>query len=135
MKKIIIIGSRKRDAAEDFIKAWKEFGWNYRDGDIIVSGGCEKGGDWFAEVFAQRVGATKDNGKLIIHLPKKPEDPNDKYAWHQAFYARNYLVAEEGEEDTVVIALVAPDKPGGTENTLKRIREIGIVKEENIKEI
>ena len=72
MKKIIIIGSRRRDSDEDYIQDWNEFRKWYEDGDIIVSGGCPKGGDRFAEVIARKLGLTEDNGKLIIHLPKKP---------------------------------------------------------------
>jgi hypothetical protein len=67
MKKIIIIGSRRRDSDEDYIQDWNEFRKWYEDGDIIVSGGCPKGGDRFAEVIARKLGLTEDNGKLIIH--------------------------------------------------------------------
>ena len=57
-KKIIIIGTRKRDTDEDFQVVWESFRKYYEDGDIIVSGGCKLGGDRFAEVIASRMGLT-----------------------------------------------------------------------------
>lgn len=121
-KKIIIIGSRKRDSSEDYMQVWNEFRKWYEDGDIIVSGGCPKGGDRFAEMIARKLGLTEENGKLIIHLPKKPPRNSPRYIWAQKMYERNTVVANESEPDTIVIACVDPSRKGGTEDTIRKIQ-------------
>ena len=122
-KKIIIIGSRKRDSDDDYMQVWNEFRKWYDDGDIIVSGGCPKGGDRFAEVIATKLGLTEDNGKLIIHLPKKPPRNSPRYEWAKKMYERNTVVAGEAESSTIVIACVSPDRKGGTEDTIRKVKK------------
>ena len=48
MKRIGIVGSRRRNSPEDFLLVQEAFCQIYEEGDIIVSGGCPKGGDAFA---------------------------------------------------------------------------------------
>jgi len=128
-KKIIIIGTRTRDAAGDFQSVYNEFKKWYNNGDIIISGGCPKGGDRFAEVIASRLGSTEANGKLIIHRPKKPLKHAPQYIWAKAFYDRNTVVANESEDDTVIIACVSKSKTGGgTGDTLSKVKKGIIVK-------
>ena len=128
-KKIIIIGSRSRDTSEDFKLVYDEFKKEYVDGDIIISGGCPKGGDRFAEVIASRLGMTEANGQLIIHRPKKPERHSPKYIWAKAFYDRNTVVAKEAEDNTVTIACISKTKTGGgTGDTLSKISKGFIIK-------
>ena len=127
-KKIIIIGSRSRDTNEDFRLVYDEFKKWYKDGDIIISGGCPKGGDRFAEVIASRLGMTETNGQLIIHRPIKPAKHSPKYIWAKAFYDRNTVVAKEAEDNTVTIACISKTKTGGgTGDTLSKITEGVIV--------
>lgn len=128
-RKIIIIGSRSRDTSEDFKLVYDEFKKWYKDGDIIISGGCPKGGDRFAEVIAARLGMTEGNGQLIIHRPTKPPKHSPKYIWAKAFYDRNTVVAKEAEDNTVTIACVSKSKTGGgTGDTLSKITEGFIIK-------
>ena len=47
--KIGIIGTRRRDDKVTFNKIRRRFAEIYTEGDIIVSGGCPKGGDRCAE--------------------------------------------------------------------------------------
>jgi len=109
MKKIIIIGSRRRNTADDYIRIKKQFFAIYRKGDIIVSGGCKKGGDKFAERIA-----------LSFNIPKRIFKPDlKKYGSPAAFFIRNTEVAEFGDE---MIACVAPDRTGGTEDTIKKFK-------------
>ena len=128
-KKIIIIGSRRRDSQEDLEQVWNEFRKWYEDGDIIVSGGCPKGGDRFAEVIASKLGLTEDNGQLIIHLPKKPPRNSPRYEWAKCMYERNTVVAREADPSTIVIACVSPDRQGGTEDTIRKIQRRKILSE------
>ncbi len=121
MKKIIIIGSRLRDADKDFEIVYKEFQKVYNIGDIIISGGCLTGGDRFAEIIARRLNLTEKNGKLIIHRPINPPKGSPRWKWAQVMYDRNTVVAQESESDSVVIACVSEDRKGGTEDTLRKI--------------
>ena len=123
VKKIIIIGSRRRDSQEDLKLVWEQFRLHYEDGDVIISGGCPKGGDRFAEVIAKILGLRESRGELIIHRPNRPPKGSPKWAYTQEFYKRNTLVANEADENTVVIACVSPDRTGGTEDTLRKIKK------------
>ena len=61
-KTIGIVGSRRRDSGKDFMICRDEFLKHYQPGDQIVSGGCPKGGDRFAEMIA------KEFGLSLIHI-------------------------------------------------------------------
>jgi hypothetical protein len=132
-KKIIIVGSRLRDTEGDFKTVFEAFKRFYNEGDIIISGGCPKGGDRFAEIIAQRMGLTEKNGGLIIHRPERPPKGSPKWAYTQAFYKRNGLVANETEEDSIILACVAPNRTGGTEDTIKKVERRGKVDLNNIR--
>lgn len=123
-KKIIIIGSRRRNEIGDYNIVYKEFKKWYENGDVIVSGGCPKGADHFAEIIAEKMGMTEDNGQLIIHKPDPksiPANGSPRYKWAEWYYKRNTVVAKEAEPNTVVIACVSPNRKGGTEDTLRKI--------------
>ena len=111
MKRIGIIGSRRRDSDADFQKCLDAFGTVYEDGDRIVSGGCPKGGDRFAELIAKARGIP-----IMIYYPNW-----DKY--HKAAgFVRNTNIAEDSD---VLIAVVAEDRTGGTEDTIKKAEKLG----------
>lgn len=113
MKKIIIIGSRRRNSHEDFIKVKACFLTIYKKGDIIVSGGCSKGGDKFAEILAEKYCARKPK---IFKAKWKKDGRYNRYAG----FERNTLVAKFGDE---VIACVALDRTGGTEDTIRKFKK------------
>jgi hypothetical protein len=131
MKKIIIIGARKRDTLEDYSQVWDEFRKWYDEGDIIVSGGAKRGGDRFAEMIAKKLDLTEENGKLIIHRVKRPRGRVDLKEFARAAYERNTLIANEVEKNSIVIACVSPDRVGGTEDTIRKVRRRNILKSEN----
>jgi len=118
MKRIGIIGTRRRDSLEDFAQVLKCFMKVYQPGDVIVSGGCKKGGDRFAEIIAEVLRVDP-----VLHAPDESAidgvllSKNPRAAWAQVNYARNTIVANDVD---VVIACVAPDRTGGTEDTLKK---------------
>ena len=122
-KTIGIIGSRRRDLADDFDKCRAAFFEVYEPGDCIVSGGCKDGGDHFAEIIAREYGFT-----ITIHYPRKEQldrellKVNPRAAYAKINYARNTLIAEDSD---VLIALVAPDRKGGTEDTVKKYLKLG----------
>jgi hypothetical protein len=118
MKTIGIIGSRRRDTKEDLEKVINAFVKIYEPGDQICSGGCKKGGDRFAEIIAEAMGIP-----LVIHLPDKNKlnpillEKAPRAAYREINYARNTLVAMDSNP---IIACVAPDRKGGTEDTIKK---------------
>ena len=123
MKRIGIIGSRSRDTNEDLEECRKIVLSIYEDGDKIVSGACKKGGDKFAEIISQELGLTEENGGLILYRPDKSKlDPekmekNPRWAYAEINFARNTLIADNSD---VIVAVVAEDRKGGTEDTIKK---------------
>ena len=109
MKKIGIIGTRRRDNPEAFNKVAESFFEVYEDGDWIVTGGCSKGGDRFAEVIAKKHGIP-----ILIFYPNW-----NKYK-KGAGLVRNVDISDNSD---VLIACVAKDRKGGTEHTLSHFRK------------
>jgi len=121
-KVIGIVGSRRRDEAIDLELLIKAFFEIYVPGDKIISGGCKQGGDKFAEWIAAKLNLTEENGGLIIHRPKELPKGSQYLDYVNANYARNTLIAEDCD---VLLALVARDRKGGTENTIKTATKLG----------
>ena len=109
MKRIIIIGSRRRNSETDFWIVAKQFVKIYEDGDLLVSGGCPKGGDKFAEDISAAC-----NIWMVTFEPEW-----NRYGKGAAF-VRNTIVAQNGD---IVIACVASDRTGGTEDTIKKFKK------------
>jgi len=107
-----VVGSRRRDSPDDLVDCRLAFMGVYRAGDSIVSGGCPKGGDRFAEIIAKEMGLT-----ITIHYP----DWNGP-AGRAAGFVRNTKIAQDC---TVLIAIVAEDRTGGTEDTVKKALKLG----------
>lgn len=109
MKFIGIIGSRRRNSHNDYCKVKAAFDKIYTDGDWIVSGGCPKGGDAFAEKIA------RDRGIPIIIFPA---------AWKKhgkaAGFIRNADIAHHSD---CIIACCAYDRKGGTEDTINKFKK------------
>lgn len=114
MKKIGIIGTRKRNIRTDYQLVHNAFFEIYEEGDWIVSGHCPVGGDAFAEKIAF------DYGIPILLFPPKKKTAKE-------FFARNTLVALNS--DVLIACLVSPyesledvlKRPsGGSEDTIKK---------------
>lgn len=110
MKYIGIIGTRRRDTSEAFSKIKSKFFEIYEDGDWIVSGGCKKGGDRFAEKLARENGIPI----IIFHADWK------KFK-NGAGFLRNTDIAEHSD---IIIACVSKDRTGGTEDTIKKFQKM-----------
>jgi len=110
-KKIIgIVGSRRRNNIEDFKIVEKEFFSLYNPGDVITSGGCRQGADRFAERIA------RDNGiTIIIYHADWNGRGKSAGLWRNTFIARRA---------DILIGCVAPDRTGGTENTIIKFKEM-----------
>lgn len=113
VKTIGIVGSRRRDSNEDFgltVSAYLAIREIY--GEVrLVSGGCPTGGDHFAEMIAKQYGLT-----ITIHYP------NWELFGKAAGPIRNTKIARDCD---VLLALVAPDRTGGTEDTIKKTEKMG----------
>jgi hypothetical protein len=122
MKTIGIVGSRRRDSDEDFELCKIIFDSIYKKGDTLVSGGCPKGGDRFAEVLAKSYSIP-----IKIHYPDKTKlDPDKlkksfKWAYAEINFARNTLIAQDSD---ILLAVVADDRTGGTEDTIKKAEKL-----------
>jgi hypothetical protein len=122
MIKIGIVGSRRRTSREDFgllIKACMETFREYEPTDItLVSGGCPIGADAAAEKMAESFCLP-----IIIHYPDKSKLPPNPKRWDFAKinYDRNTLIARDSD---ILIAIVAADRKGGTEDTVKKFKKL-----------
>lgn len=120
-KYIGIIGSRRRNEELDYQCVVHAFTQIYDDNDRIVSGGCPQGGDRFAEVIAQTLGSP-----ILIFYPNW-----DKFGKFAGF-KRNSLIAENAD---VLIACVAGDRKGGTEDTIRKfLKKLGKREDEAIRD-
>lgn len=110
MSRIGIVGSRRRDSENDFKIAESVFLSVYKAGDLIVSGGCKKGGDRFAEIISK-----KYDVRIIIFNALWAEFGRG------AGFIRNTDIAKFSD---ILIAVVASDRKGGTEDTIKKFEKI-----------
>jgi len=106
MKTIGVVGSRRRDTEQDFQLVKAAIIKLLEPGDRLVSGGCPKGGDRFAEIVAKQLGLC-----ISIHYP----DWNGR--GRMAGLERNTHIANESD---VLVACVAHDRKGGTEDTIRK---------------
>ena len=111
MAVIGIVGSRRRNSQEDYDILNDKFLEIYKDGDEIVSGGCSKGADAMAERLAK-----KHQAPIKIYYAQ----------WNKlgkgAGFARNTDIAKDAN---ILVALVAEDRMGGTEDTIKKVEKLG----------
>ncbi len=109
--RIGIVGSRKRTDKETIINYVLE---NLKDDDVVVSGGCSGVDTWAAETARQR-------GLEVIEF--LPNTTNCKNRWDviRAYYARNFQIAAASDK---VVAFVASERKGGTEDTIKHARKL-----------
>ncbi len=81
----------------------------YQEGDTLVSGGCPRGGDRFCEILAAE-----------LKIPLKIHVAQWATLGRGAGFARNTDIARDAE---VLIAVVAPDRTGGTEDTIRKFHK------------
>jgi hypothetical protein len=110
VKVIGMVGSRTRDTDADYLLARDAFFEIYEEGDTLVSGGCPQGGDRFAERIAD------------VHMvPITIHKPNWNKYGRSAGFNRNGLIARDAD---VLIAVVAEDRKGGTEDTIRKFKKL-----------
>lgn len=131
MKYIGIVGSRRRNSFEDNDLVIDTLESIYDDGDVMVSGGCKQGADSFAkDIHLNTNGAVAlieflpDSQKREFLISEKRVPPRAAHAIVN--YERNTLIAEQSD---ILIACVAPDRKGGTEDTIKKFLKKNKMKE------
>ena len=121
MKTIGVIGTRRRNSGEAWKKVKIVIPKLYQKGDWLCSGGCEKGGDRFAEKFAKQEGIP-----ILIFYP------NYKCYSRGAPMVRNSDIA--CNSDCIIACVINPEdgieevlkrETGGTEDTLKKFIKRG----------
>ena len=131
-----IVGSRRRNSLQDELELHRKLFEIAVKHDIstddltIVTGDCDEGGDKFARRLAKdgKDAGIKLDEKKIKH-PQTGEELDFKdhvyfnyYTMTSIFYRRNEEIAKEPLD--YLIALVAPDRTGGTENTIKHFKRL-----------
>jgi hypothetical protein len=109
---IAIVGARRRTDRETVDRLVASFPAD----TVIVSGGAA-GPDTWAEHAAQRRGLVT----LIFRADLAGAESQGQNT--RRFHARNQQIVDAADE---VFALVAPDRRGGTEDTIARARRKGI---------
>jgi predicted Rossmann fold nucleotide-binding protein DprA/Smf involved in DNA uptake len=109
--RIAIVGSRRRTDRESVVACVAELAPD----TVIVTGGA-RGPDQWAEEAAQARG--------LAVVVCKPDLAGVRGRWEAAerHYARNQRIVEDAER---IIAFVAPDRKGGTEDTIRRAERAG----------
>ncbi len=107
-KTIGIVGTRRRNSIKDFEIVHAKFLKHYKEGDTICSGLCPRGADNFAVMLSERY-----NTKTLWF----PANWN-KYG-RAAGFIRNTDIAENSD---ILIACIASDRTGGTEDTIRKFQ-------------
>ena len=113
--KLGIVGSRRRNSPRDKRLLKKRI--EALRPELIISGGCPRGADRFAEELAREL-----NIPIKIYYPEQVSPEAPYFVRVKAYYDRNQKIAEESD---YLIALVAKDRKGGTEDTITRFRKLG----------
>ena len=115
MSKVIgIVGSRRRHSKNDFILVEQAFLDIFTSDDIICSGKCPTGADHFAEILAN-----------IYEVDTLFYPAKWKRHGKAAPFIRNEQIAKASD---VLIACIAQDRTGGTEDTIEKYKKLGKVK-------
>jgi len=109
--RIGIVGSRRRTDREAVFAFVRQLP---RD-SVIITGGA-RGPDRWAEEAAQFQGLA-----VIIH---RPDLTGIKTRWQatERYYARNQRIVDDADR---IVAFVAPDRRGGTEDSIRRAISAG----------
>lgn len=114
---VAIVGSRRRATLTDreiVLHLVKRLAGSVYD-ITIVSGGCPKSADEFAEE------AAKIYGVPTLIFPIDKEGITARWQFTQRAHARNRKVAEASD---ILFCLVHESRTGGTENTIKHALEL-----------
>jgi hypothetical protein len=109
--RIGIVGSRRRTDREAVEACVAELA-----ADTVVITGGAKGPDRWAEE------AARSRGLAVVVYEPDLEGVHARWEAADRHYARNQLIVDEADR---IIAFVAPDRRGGTEDTIRRAVRAG----------
>ena len=109
--RIGIVGSRRRTDREAIEACVAKLA----AGTVVITGGARGPDQWAEE-------AARSRGLAVVVY--KPDLEGVRARWEAAdrHYARNQLIVDEADR---IIAFVAPDRRGGTEDTIRRAVRVG----------
>jgi len=110
--KVGIVGSRRRKDKDKVFQLVDSLKLT----DVVVSGGCE-GVDSWAEDRA------KERGMKVMILKPNLKDISHKGDMVNRYYERNKKIVQNSD---IIYAFVSSERTGGTENTIKWAKELGI---------
>lgn len=110
--RVAIVGSRRRADREAVAAAVAEL----PIGAVVISGGA-KGPDTWAAEAAQARGC-----QVIVHRPDLLGGLRGRWDAAQRYYDRNQRIVEDCDR---LIAFPAPERTGGTEDTIRRAVKAG----------
>ena len=121
-----IVGSRRRNKEIDFGKIVLKLSQlerkTEREIEKIVTGDCDEGGDKFARDIADMFGYEIDvKFKRDLKNGEKFLGWAHNWEFTKMCYSRNEEIAKEPLD--YLIALVAPDRTGGTEYTITQFKK------------
>jgi hypothetical protein len=109
--KIGIVGSRRRSDRGAVVACIAELAQE----TVVVTGGA-RGPDRWAEQAARARGLG-----VVVHEPDLG-DARTRWQATKRYYARNQAIVDDSDR---IIAFVAPDRTGGTEDTIRRAKRAG----------
>lgn len=105
--RVAIVGSRRRTDRAAVEAAVAEL----PIGTVVVSGGATGPDTWAAEAARVRGYA------VVVHRPDLPDGLRGRWDAARRYYARNQAIVDDCDR---LIAFPAPDRKGGTEDTIRR---------------
>lgn len=106
-----IVGSRRRTDRESVVAYVNSL----PDDAEVISGACRGVDTWAVQ-------AAKARGLAWREFPPDLRGCRERWQYTQAYFARNEQIAAACD---VLVAFVAPDRTGGTENTIKHAKRLG----------
>lgn len=108
-----VVGSRRRKDSDAVFRLVESLSKN----SVVVSGGC-----WGPDTWATNW-AKKLELPVVEFLPGLPPDGSPRWMYTKAYHTRNRKLAENVD---ILYAFVASDRKGGTENTIKHAKDLGV---------
>jgi len=121
-----VVGSRRRNNLSDFKKVYRKLNEYYATGDVIVSGLCKEGADNFAKLIVEGYNLPHLWFPVDLRLLEGAKGINRRWAYAKAEYLRNGDIALNSD---ILIACVASDRKGGTEDTIRKFLRLQKMKE------
>jgi hypothetical protein len=109
--KVAVVGSRKRKDRGAIVALVNAL----PAGSVVVSGKCEGPDQWAAE-------AARARGLEVLEFEPDLSGCKQRFEYTKRYYERNQRVVDACDR---VAAFVAPDRKGGTEDTIRRAEKAG----------